>query len=150
MRFDNFFWRRKIFFAVEKSKVANRLKRVFPKFEADRSEVRGVNGRSKFDVRGVNATSKCISRKYPPRPPKYFYRQICLPEGFCWFLKTKVLSYYREINLHLYFFLKRSGVIQTVHHFSKISASFLKSWGVVSFQFQLIVLSFSLFAKFLE
>ena len=38
------------FFGVEKSKVANHLKRVFPKFEADRSHVRGVNGRSKFDV----------------------------------------------------------------------------------------------------
>ena len=36
------------FFGVEKSKIANRLKRVFPKFEADRSHVRGVNGRSKF------------------------------------------------------------------------------------------------------
>ena len=35
---------------VEKSKIGNRLKRVFPKFEADRSHVRGVNGRSKFDV----------------------------------------------------------------------------------------------------
>ena len=34
-----------MFFSVEKSKVANRLKRVFPKFEADRSHVRGVNGR---------------------------------------------------------------------------------------------------------
>ena len=40
-----------IFFSgVEKSKVANRLKRVLPKFRADRSHVRGVNGRSKFDV----------------------------------------------------------------------------------------------------
>ena len=29
------------FFGVEKSKVANRLKRVFPKFEADRSHVQG-------------------------------------------------------------------------------------------------------------
>ena len=30
---------------VEKSKVANRLKRVLTRFEADRSHVRGVNGR---------------------------------------------------------------------------------------------------------
>ena len=36
------------FFSVDKSKVANRLKRVFPKFEAERSHPRGVNGRSKF------------------------------------------------------------------------------------------------------
>ena len=57
-----FFWRRQFFFGVEKSKVANRLKRVFPKFEADRSH-----------VRGVNASSKYIPLKYPPRPPKYFF-----------------------------------------------------------------------------
>ena len=36
------------FFGVEKWKVANRLKRVLPKFRADRSYVRGVNVRSKF------------------------------------------------------------------------------------------------------
>ena len=40
-------FKRKIF-GVKKSNVGNRLKRVFPKFHADRSEVRGVNGRSKF------------------------------------------------------------------------------------------------------
>ena len=33
---------------VEKLNVGNRLKRVFPKFEPDRSHPRGVNGRSKF------------------------------------------------------------------------------------------------------
>ena len=37
-------------FGVEKSKFANRLKRALPKFRGDRSEVRGVNGRSKFAV----------------------------------------------------------------------------------------------------
>ena len=31
--------------AVKKSKVANRPKRVFPKFRGDRSEVRGANGK---------------------------------------------------------------------------------------------------------
>ena len=36
------------FFGVEKSNVGNRLKRVFPNFQAERSEVRGVNDRSKF------------------------------------------------------------------------------------------------------
>ena len=36
------------FFGVEKWKVANLLKRALPKFRADRSQVRGVNGRSKF------------------------------------------------------------------------------------------------------
>ena len=35
--------------SVEKSKVANRLKRVFPKFRADRRQVRGANERSKFE-----------------------------------------------------------------------------------------------------
>ena len=35
-------------FGVEKWNVGNRLKRVFPKFEAERSHPRGVNGRSKF------------------------------------------------------------------------------------------------------
>ena len=74
MCFDNFVLASNFFFffGVEKSKVANRLKRVFPKFEADRSEVRGVNGCSKFDVRGVNASSKYISRKYPPPAPEIF------------------------------------------------------------------------------
>ena len=38
----------KTFFGVEKSNVGNRLKRVFPNFQAERSLVRGVNGRSKF------------------------------------------------------------------------------------------------------
>ena len=36
------------FFGVEKSKVANRLKRVFPNFEAKRSHPRGANDRSKL------------------------------------------------------------------------------------------------------
>ena len=39
---------RKKFFGVKKSKFANRLKRALPKFRGDRSQVRVVNGRSKF------------------------------------------------------------------------------------------------------
>ena len=39
---------RKFFFGIEKSKIANHPKRVFPKFRGNRSEVRGANGRSKF------------------------------------------------------------------------------------------------------
>ena len=39
---------RKKFMGVEKSNVGDHLKRVFPKFEADRSHPRGVNDRSKF------------------------------------------------------------------------------------------------------
>ena len=42
---------RKKLFGVKKSKVANRPKRVFPKFRGDPSVVRGANGRSKFDAR---------------------------------------------------------------------------------------------------
>ena len=38
---------------VEKSKFANLPKRALPKFRADRSQVRGVNGRSKFAVGAV-------------------------------------------------------------------------------------------------
>ena len=41
------------FFDVEKWNVGNRLKRVFPKFRADRSHPRGVNGRLK--IRGKRA-----------------------------------------------------------------------------------------------
>ena len=42
------FFSENFFFGVKKSKFANRLKRALPKFRGDRSEVRGVNGRSKF------------------------------------------------------------------------------------------------------
>ena len=57
-----FFWKifaKKKFFGVEKSNVGNRLKRVFPKFESDRSHPRGVNGRSKFSK--LFASSKKIA-----------------------------------------------------------------------------------------
>ena len=40
-------------------KFANRLKRALPKFRGDRSEVRGVNGRSKF----VAASARRAERK---------------------------------------------------------------------------------------
>ena len=56
-----------IFFVVEKSKVVNRLKRVLPKFRADRSHVRGVNDRSKFDVASAGfAKRKQCARVLPP------------------------------------------------------------------------------------
>ena len=38
----------KVFFTIEKSNIGNHLKRVFLKFQAERSLVRGVNDRSKF------------------------------------------------------------------------------------------------------
>ena len=49
--FDGNFYRKfspNFVFDVEKWNVGNRLKRVFPKFEAERSHPQGVNGRSKF------------------------------------------------------------------------------------------------------
>ena len=49
--FDENFYRKFspiFFFDVEKWNVGNRLKRVFPKFEAERSHPRGLNGHSKF------------------------------------------------------------------------------------------------------
>ena len=54
--------RRKLFLGVEKSKVANRLKRVLTKFDADRSHVRGVNGRSKFLV--VASTGRAERKEF--------------------------------------------------------------------------------------
>ena len=44
----NFFPKNKKKIGVKKSKFANRLERALPKFRGDWSEVRGVNGRSKF------------------------------------------------------------------------------------------------------
>ena len=38
------------FLGVEKRNVGDHLKRVFPKFEADRSHPRGVNGGSNFST----------------------------------------------------------------------------------------------------
>ena len=58
-KIGNFFFGVDFFFGVEKSKVANRLKRVFPKFEAKRSHPRGVNGRSKF--RGVTMLAGALA-----------------------------------------------------------------------------------------
>ena len=37
-----------ILFSVEKWKIANRMRRVLPKFRTDPTSLRGVNGRSKF------------------------------------------------------------------------------------------------------
>ena len=56
------FWkknRRKVFWGVEKLNVGNRLKRVFPKFHAERSHLRGVNGRSKFAIFFRRRKMKC-------------------------------------------------------------------------------------------
>ena len=58
-RFSDEFFFAKIFikkfcqnfvFDVQKWNVGNRLKRIFPKFEAERSHIRGVNGHSKFGI----------------------------------------------------------------------------------------------------
>ena len=49
-------------FGVKKSKIANRLKRVLPKFGADRSYVWEVNGRSKFVIAGRFVRIPCFFR----------------------------------------------------------------------------------------
>ena len=51
-------FRPKNFLGVENWNVANRLKRVFPKFRADRNHVRGVNGRLNFRKIVENAEQK--------------------------------------------------------------------------------------------
>ena len=53
-------------FGVEKSKVANRPKRALPKFRGDRSEVRGVNGRSKFVAASAGRAERKQCAGVPP------------------------------------------------------------------------------------
>ena len=60
----------KIFSGVEKWNVGNHLKRVFPKFEADRSHPRGVNDRSKFRE---NSTPNFFPKNFAP--PKFSRRR---------------------------------------------------------------------------
>ena len=85
---EKIFWRkfyRKFspifFFDVEKWNVGNRLKRVFPKFEAERSHPRGVNGRSKFykisaeiwcHHPGPRVSKLAKISKHHPAPPKNY------------------------------------------------------------------------------
>ena len=56
------------FFAVERWNVGDRLKRMFPKFEAERSHPRGVNGCSKFRI-----FQKCetLNGRLPPELRSY-------------------------------------------------------------------------------
>ena len=51
---------------VKKSKFANRLKRALPKFRGDRSEVRGVNGRSKFVAASAGRAERKQCAGVPP------------------------------------------------------------------------------------
>ena len=67
------FWQNKCF-DVEKWNVGNRLKRVFPKFEADRSHPRGVKGRSKFSK--IFASSKKIARQRTNRGWGVFFYDV--------------------------------------------------------------------------
>ena len=55
----------RFFWGVEKWNVANHLKRVLAKFEADRSHLRGVIGRSKFSK--LFASSEKIARQRKDR-----------------------------------------------------------------------------------
>ena len=56
------------FFDVEKWNVGDHLKRISPKFEAERSHPRGVNGRSKFRI-----FQKCetLNGRLPPELRSY-------------------------------------------------------------------------------
>ena len=70
------------FFGVEKSKFANRPKRMLPNFRGDWSHVQGVNGRSKFRAiysfepsigcRRYSLCNVCIINKGDPTMNKYF------------------------------------------------------------------------------
>ena len=67
------FWNKivNIFLGVETWNVGNRLKRVFPKFHADRSHVPGVNGHSIFFFGIENKkTSQNVNKM--KLPPHYF------------------------------------------------------------------------------
>ena len=55
-------------FSVEKWNIANHLKRVLPKFRADRRHVRGVNGRPKF----FRPSKKFPSEIFSVRPSENF------------------------------------------------------------------------------
>ena len=57
---------RKKNFGEKKSKVENRLKRALPKFRGDRSEVRGVNGRSKFVAASAGRAERKQCAGVPP------------------------------------------------------------------------------------
>ena len=63
-KYSNFF--PIFFFGVEKSKFANRLKRALPKFRGDRSQVRGVNGRSKFVAASAGRAERKQCAGVPP------------------------------------------------------------------------------------
>ena len=79
--FSDFF-----FFDVKNSKFANRLKRALLKFRGDRSEVRGVNGRSKF----VAASVGRVEREEFHLPFGALYH--CLSRNlFCEYFKTAPL-----------------------------------------------------------
>ena len=56
------------FFDVEKRNVGDHLKRISPKFEAERSHPQGVNGRSKFRI-----FQKCetLNGRLPPEIRSY-------------------------------------------------------------------------------
>ena len=68
-KIQNFF---KKVFGVKKLKVANRLKRVFPKFRADPSHPRGVNGRLKFSRFFASAFARASASGHGKE--KYFGR----------------------------------------------------------------------------
>ena len=65
-----------MFRAPNKWNVGSRVKRIFPKFHADRSHVRGVNGHSKFDFFLLFSASKI--------PPKVILKNETFFSFFRW------------------------------------------------------------------
>ena len=49
------------------------------------------NKRAAMDIVTVFTRLNKFRGTTPPWPPKYFYPQYYLPEGFCWLFKTKIL-----------------------------------------------------------
>ena len=80
---SEFFSKKKKKIGVKKSKFANRLKRALPKFRGDRSQVRRVNGRSKFVAASAGRAERkqftspwlrsWVRRSHRPRDRESFY-----------------------------------------------------------------------------
>ena len=64
-----------IFVDVEKLNDGDHLKRVFPKFEAERSHPRGVNGCSNFHIINIIRTCTSEKKQFAPSLPGKIIRR---------------------------------------------------------------------------
>ena len=84
---------RKNVFDIEKWNVGDHLKRVFPKFEAERSHPRGVNGRSKFRI---FQKCKTLNRRLPTEIGSYsletWWKRVSDDSAHFVFWRRKVLG----------------------------------------------------------